>query len=119
MRHALPARGSRVVPGVATVSPQAWGRGVTARIDTRDVPAAVLDLVDERQGGRVCAACVEAELDTPADEPLELDHKQPLSKGGDNHHMNLQWLCRSHNRGRGNRKAAPKVPRWLRRQRAR
>ena len=30
---------------------------------------------------------------------------QPLSAGGDNHHLNLRWLCRAHNLGRGARQA--------------
>lgn len=94
-----------------------WGRGLRRRVDARDIPAAVLALVDERQGGRFCVACRELGLVTPASVPLELDHLQPLSQGGDHHHLNLAWRCRSHNRGRGARSAAPRAtrPAWARR----
>lgn len=78
------------------------------------MPAEVLALVDERQGGRHCVYCREAGLVTPAGEPLEIDHRQPLSKGGDNHHLNLQWACRSHNRGRRDRVAPAATPTWAR-----
>jgi len=55
-----------------------------------------------------------AGLTPPADEPLEIDHKQPISLGGDNHWTNLQFLCRYHNRARGNRPADLKrLPTWL------
>lgn len=77
--------------------PTAWGRGVKRRVDARDVPAAVLALVEERQGGRRCATC-------GATEQLELDHRIPLSRGGDNHWRNLQWLCRRCNRRKGARR---------------
>lgn len=93
---------------------RAWGRGDTRRIPTRDVPAEVLELVDDAQGGRFCVACLEAKVPTPPGEPLELDHKQPLSRGGDNHWSNLRWLCRAHNRGRGNREDVPAIPRHAR-----
>lgn len=88
-----------------------WGRGVSTRVATRDFPASVLALVDERQGGRFCVTCRAHGITTPDGEPLEIDHMQPLSKGGDNHHRNLRWLCRAHNRGRGARRDAPDVPR--------
>lgn len=91
-----------------------WGRGDTRRLATRDFPAAVLALVDERQGGRVCVQCRELGVETPADEPLQIDHIQPLSAGGDNHHLNLRWLCRAHNCGRGARKEAARKPKWAR-----
>ena len=93
-----------------------WGRGNNSRISTADIPGDVLDLVTERMGGRFCGDCG-PDVVLPADEPLEIDHLQPLSKGGDNHHLNLAWCCRSHNRGRGNRREAPKVPAWRRRRR--
>ena len=94
------------------MSPWQWGRGSTARLT--DYPLSVLALVDERQGGRFCVACREASVPTPADEPLEIDHIRPLSRGGDNHWSNLRWLCRSHNRGRGNRVSPPRIPRHAR-----
>lgn len=92
-----------------------WGRGDTRRRPVTEIPAAVLALVDERQGGRFCVACQASGLETPANEPLELDHRRPLSRGGDNNHINLQWLCRGHNRGRGNRRSPPALPAWARR----
>ena len=92
----------------------AWGRGDTRRLSTRDFPEDVLALVDERQGGRFCVACKQQNLTTPPGEPLEVDHRQPLSKGGDNSAFNLQWMCRAHNRGRGNRPDAPRIPTWAR-----
>lgn len=96
---------------------RAWGRGVTRRIATAELPGEVLALVDERQGGRFCTACRGLELVTPADVPLEIDHLQPLSQGGDNHHMNLRWACRSHNRSRKDKRASAPLrrPRWERR----
>lgn len=95
-----------------------WGRGVTKRIATRDIPGDVKRLVDERQGGRFCVYCKMLDMVTPPTEPMELDHKQPLSKGGDNHHLNLQWACKSHNRSRGDKPVGtkPKVPAWKLRQ---
>lgn len=93
-----------------------WGKGNTSRLSTRDIPAEAIALVDEAQGGRFCVYCRLLALTPPASEPLEIDHKQPLSKGGDNHYSNLQWLCRSHNRSRNNRRPSkvPIVPRWAR-----
>ncbi len=95
-----------------------WGRGDTSRIETSKIPLEVLALVDRRQGGRFCVECRRLRLDPPPGEPLEIDHKQPRSCGGDNHHSNLQWLCRSHNRARCNRPLTgePIVPQWRRRQ---
>ena len=91
----------------------AWGRGARARIDRRDVPAAVLARVRERDG-LGCVACRQLGLTPPLQEPVELDHKQPLSKGGDNHWSNLQFLCRFHNRSRGSRALDPsRLPTWL------
>ena len=101
------------------MNPYTWGRGDRRRISTRDIPEAVLALVDERQGGRFCVFCRAAGLETPPSVPLELDHRQPHSKGGDNHHHNLQWACRDHNKGRSNRRDAPTVPKWARPRRAR
>lgn len=94
-----------------------WGRGDTRRVATRDFPVAVVALVDERQGGRYCVECRELELVTPDDVPLELDHLQALSRGGDNNHLNLRWACRSHNRARRERPVGgpARRPRWARR----
>lgn len=85
------------------------------RTATRDFPEATKAAVDHRQGGRYCVACRETGLTTPAGEPLELDHMQPLAAGGTDDPLNLQWLCRSHNRGKGARRAPPKEPKWSRR----
>ena len=91
-----------------------WGRGLRARVA---IPAEVLALVDERQGGRFCVACRALDLVTPADVPLEPDHRQALANGGDNHHLNLEWLCRSHNRSKKDKPAGSPLrrPRWERR----
>jgi len=97
-----------------------WGRGYRARVTTAHFPAEVLALVDERLRGRFCVDCSALKLTPPAGEPLEVDHLQPLSKGGDSHHLNLTWRCRSHNRARGNRDApatpeTTPLPAWKRR----
>jgi 5-methylcytosine-specific restriction endonuclease McrA len=98
------------------VNPRQWGLGDRRRLATRDYPAGVRALVDARQGGRFCVECRALGIVTPPDEPLQLDHKQPLSEGGDNHHLNLQWACRAHNCARGARKlATPRRPTWARR----
>lgn len=91
---------------------EAWGRGDRRRLTTRAVPEAVLERVDLRQGGRFCALCREQGLVPPADEPLVLDHLQPLARGGDNHHTNLRWLCRGHNARRGARAGFAGLPGW-------
>ena len=98
------------------MNPRQWGRGDHRRLATRDFPPKVLALVDERQGGRHCAKCRELGVEPPPDQPLQIDHIQPLSEGGDNHHLNLRWLCRAHNCGRGARKEAgrPRTPKWAR-----
>lgn len=101
------------------MNPRQWGKGDTRRLSTRDFPPGVLALVDARQGGRFCEACRELGIETPETVPLQIDHKQALSCGGDNHHLNLRWLCRSHNTGRGARPVREKLgsPRWARRKR--
>lgn len=96
------------------VDAYSWGRGDTRRLTTSDIPREVVALVDARLEGRYCVDCRAGDFVTPADVPLELDHLQPLSKGGDNHHLNLTWRCRSHNRGRAARRDAPTVPKWAR-----
>ena len=101
------------------MTPAAWGRGDRRRLRLRDYPPAVLALVDERQGGRFCEDCARLGLTAPASEPLELDHRQALAAGGDNHHLNLRWTCRGHNRGKQHRPLAarPGLPAWARRRR--
>lgn len=74
-----------------------WGKGNRRRIDVRKVPVEVLELVEERQGGKLCAICRSTDR-------LELDHRVALAAGGDNHHRNLQWLCRPCNRRKGKRR---------------
>ena len=93
---------------------RAWGRGDRRRLATRDFPAAVVALVVERQGHAGCVACRAAGLATPADQPLELDHLQPLARGGDNSWSNMQILCRAHNRGKAARPRPPATPSWAR-----
>lgn len=95
------------------MDPRQWGRGLKKRVP---VPAEVLALVEERLGGKVCEECRALGLVTPADEPIELDHREALARGGDNHHLNLTFRCRSHNRAKAGRlPGAPRAPRWLRR----
>lgn len=103
------------------MNPRQWGLDDTRRLATRDFPAHVLALVDARQGGRFCVQCRDLGIQTPADQPLQIDHRQPLSRGGDNHHLNLRWLCRAHNCGRGARGAGetPRLPTWARRRQPR
>jgi 5-methylcytosine-specific restriction endonuclease McrA len=94
------------------MNPETWGRGDRRRLATRDVPPGVQALVDEKQGGRFCVLCREQGLVTPDDEPLVLDHLQPLSRGGDNHHSNLRWLCAGHNARRGTSASFAGAPVW-------
>ena len=96
------------------MTPYDWGRGVRRRLKLAAVPAGVLELVRLRDG-EGCALCRNLRLTPPPDEPIELDHRQPLAAGGDYHWTNLQWLCRSHNRARGARRPARgELPAWLR-----
>ena len=101
------------------MNPRQWGQGDQRRIATRDFPVAVLALVDERLRGRYCVDCKTLGLEAPDGEPLEIDHMKPISQGGDNHHLNLTWRCRSHNRARGARapRTTPIRPAWERRAR--
>lgn len=92
-----------------------WGRGDRRRLSLDEYPPEVIDLVERRQGGRFCVLCREQDLVTPDSEPLVLDHLRPLSCGGDNHHLNLRWLCRSHNAGRRDRPLWAGRPAWERR----
>ncbi len=46
-----------------------------------------------------------------------LDHLQPLSQGGDNHFLNLRWLCQSHNARRGTKASFSGAPLWAIRRR--
>lgn len=101
------------------MNPRTWGQGDHRRICTRDVPPGVLELIDEKQGGRFCVLCSEQGLTTPEDEPLVLDHLQPLSRGGDNHFLNCRWLCRSHNARRGTDVTFAGAPLWHVRRRGR
>lgn len=97
--------------------PHDWGRGDTRRLKTSQIPAAVLALVEARDGGRRCAECRHLKVRTPESEPLEIDHRQPLAKGGTNHWTNLQWLCRGHNRAKRDGLRPLDAP-WLARARA-
>ena len=95
--------------------PRQWGRGLTKRVP---IPPEVLDLIAERMGGVFCEDCQALGLTPPPEEPLEVDHRQPLAKGGDNHHLNLTWRCRSHNRAKKDKSpgAVPTSrPKWSRR----
>jgi hypothetical protein len=91
-----------------------WGRGDTRRITTSAFPAAVVALVEERQGGRFCENCRTKPGDLPPGQKLELDHRIPLARGGDNHWFNLALLCTDCNKGKGDRSKPPAVPLWAR-----
>lgn len=91
-----------------------WTPGDTTRRPTSAAPPYVLAAVERRQGGRYCVHCAELGLVTPPGIPLELDHRQPLARGGDNRTSNLQWLCRDHNRAKRDRPGPPKAPKWSR-----
>ncbi len=96
------------------VDPDTWGLGDKRRIDGSRFPPQVLARVDDAQGGRFCLECRRGEWAKPTDVPLELDHKRPLARGGDNHWSNLQWLCRWHNRKKkgGALSGKPLTPPW-------
>lgn len=92
-----------------------WGRHVRERVE---IPDEVLALVEERMRGVYCVACRELGLVTPPHVALQIDHIQALAAGGDNHHLNLQWLCEDHNKAKSARPVtAPKTPAWARRTR--
>jgi ATP adenylyltransferase len=67
-------------------------------IETEPVPESVRYEVLRRANGR-CALCGKSK----DEEPLEVDHILPRSKGGPNEFHNLQALCRTCNRGKSNR----------------
>jgi 5-methylcytosine-specific restriction endonuclease McrA len=96
-----------------------WGLQDRRRIPTEGIPESVIALVVTRQRGRNCAHCVEVGtekqrlLERP-NEPLEIDHRRPLSLGGTNHWFNLQLLCRSHNAIKGTRQGPAQLPMWAR-----
>jgi hypothetical protein len=69
-------------------------------IATDPVPESVRYDVLRRAGGK-CALCGKSK----AEEPLEVDHIVPRSRGGGNGIENLQALCRTCNRGKSNRDA--------------
>lgn len=95
-----------------------WGLDIVGRrIPREEVPAEVMALVRERLGSARCEDCGQLGLNPPPDEPIELDHRQPVSLGGSYHHLNLTLRCRSHNRAKHNRPmgARPPVPAWRRR----
>lgn len=63
--------------------------------------------------GRQCAQCGHT---GSASNPLEVDHKVPLNKGGEHHLDNLQVLCRKHNRQKSDNELTRVNwfnPRWL------
>tara|TARA_Y100001963_G_scaffold110210_1_gene152380 strand:+ start:623 stop:934 length:312 start_codon:yes stop_codon:yes gene_type:complete len=95
------------------VNPYTWGLDIVGRrVAPHKIPRAVIDLVEERDGGRHCVSCRRLGISTPPDVPLELDHIQEVSKGGSNHFSNLRWLCKSHNAGRRGRPSELKTPAW-------
>lgn len=50
-----------------------------------------------RRDGHKCVSCGKS----PPEVTLEVDHKEPFSKGGSNNISNLQTLCFKCNRGKG------------------
>lgn len=67
--------------------------------------ANIKDILYERQGGRCAANCedgVELGRQVPKD-LLEMDHIRPKSRGGADTDENLQLLCSTCNRSKGNR----------------
>ena len=96
------------------MNPLRWGLDIVGRrIAPSKIPRAVLDLVEERDGGRFCVTCKRLGIRPPPDVPLELDHIQPVSEGGSNHFSNLRWLCKSHNSGRRGRPSERRTPAWF------
>jgi hypothetical protein len=69
-------------------------------IETEPVRESLRYEVLRRANGK-CALCGKSK----DEEPLEIDHIIPRSKGGTNQLQNLQALCRTCNRGKSNRDA--------------
>lgn len=59
-------------------------------------PKALVELLEKQNN--ICAIGGEA-----IGELKELDHKTPISKGGRHTLENVQWVCRFHNRSKGNK----------------
>ncbi|HEY2954716.1 MAG TPA: HNH endonuclease, partial [Candidatus Eisenbacteria bacterium] len=74
--------------------------GATARPGrsrgSRHIPAAVRRAVHERDGGR-CAFVSDAGKRCAATRFLEIDHIEPVARGGEATLENLRLLCRAHN----------------------
>ncbi|MCD6379911.1 HNH endonuclease, partial [bacterium] len=64
---------------------------------TRNIPAAARDKVYKRNGGK-CAFVGKDGKRCNSTWNLEIDHKVPFAKGGDNSLGNLRLLCAKHNR---------------------
>jgi 5-methylcytosine-specific restriction endonuclease McrA len=62
----------------------------------RHIPAAVRRAVHERDGGR-CAFVSDAGKRCAATRFLEIDHIEPVARGGEATLENLRLLCRAHN----------------------
>ncbi|MEH2230596.1 MAG: HNH endonuclease [Nostoc sp.] len=67
-----------------------------AKKRSRHIPLSVRFTVLRRDGHK-CVSCGKS----PPEVTLEVDHKEPFSKGGTNDISNLQTLCFKCNRGKG------------------
>ncbi len=67
-------------------------------LETEPVPGSLRNRVLAESGGR-CALCGA----TNREQPLDVDHIKPRSKGGKNEYANLQVLCSKCNRAKGNK----------------
>ncbi|MEH2121149.1 HNH endonuclease [Nostoc sp.] len=67
-----------------------------AKKRSRHIPLSVRFAVLRRDNDK-CVSCGKS----PAEVTLEVDHKEPFSKGGTNDISNLQTLCFDCNRGKG------------------
>lgn len=67
-----------------------------AKKRSRYIPLSVRFTVLQRDGHK-CVSCGKSPLEVT----LEVDHKEPFSKGGTNDISNLQTLCFDCNRGKG------------------
>jgi len=61
-----------------------------------------------KRDGFACQYCGR----TPPDVILEIDHIQPVAKGGDNDIMNLVSACVACNRGKGAKVLTERAPRY-------
>ncbi len=68
----------------------------------RGIPVAVRDAVYVRDGGR-CTFVGTAQQRCDSTHDVEIDHRQPVARGGTNDIENLRLLCSTHNRSEAER----------------